>query len=789
MKKSSALLLAAALLAGCMTLARHNLDQAYGPEQPDRFDHALPGQGPISYRSDIQPILDNRCVVCHACYDGPCQLKLSAWDGIARGASKAQVYDGTRLLEAPLTRLFIDAERPSEWRQKDFHPVLNERPGNPAAELDASPLARMLRLKARHPLPENTVLPDSFDFAMDREQQCPRIEEFDGFEADHPLWGMPFGLPGLSAGETAKIERWLQLGAPFEGAPPLPAGLTRQVATWEAFFNGDSLKERLTARYLYEHLFLGHLYFADGPKAEQRHFFRLVRSATPPGEPVQLIATRRPFDVPGVERVYYRLVPERESISVKTHMPYALSDARMTRWRQLFLAPDYPVDELPSYSPEAATNPFRTFRDLPVEARYRFMLDEAEFTIMGFIKGPVCRGQTALNVIEDHFWVFFNDPAAYQESDADFLERESRNLSMPAEWQSNAPVLGPWLKYSRLEANYLDAKSRYLAQRLDRPDKLTQALIWNGDGRNPNAALTVYRHFDSATVLKGMVGEPPKTAWVLTYPLIERIHYLLVAGYDVYGNIGHQLNTRLYMDFLRMEGEFNFLILLPKESRMALRDYWYRGASEDTKNYVYGRYAFFDGETGIPYASADPKDAKAELFGLLRDRLGQALSRTDSNGPAAPLDSRLAPDLAALKRVSGTPLAWMPELAFLRIDGPGNGAEYVSLVRNTGHLNVSQLLMESKTIVPGEHTLDVLPGLVGAYPNAIYRVRRADLPAFAAAVAALGSDEDYRALVDRFGVRRSSPAFWPVSDALHAELARREPIEAGLLDYNRLENR
>ena len=50
------------------------------------------------------------------------------------------------------------------------------------------------------------------------------------------------------------------------------------------------------------------------------------------------------------------------------------------------------------------------------------MLDEAQFTIMGFIKGPVCRGQVALNVIDDHFWVVFlsHDRAAVQEN-AEFL--------------------------------------------------------------------------------------------------------------------------------------------------------------------------------------------------------------------------------------------------------------------------------------------------------------------------------------------------------------------------------
>lgn len=39
--------------------------------------------------------------------------------------------------------------------------------------------------------------------------------------------------------------------------------------------------------------------------------------------------------------------------------------------------------------------------------------------------------------------------------------------------------------------------------------------------------------------------------------------YLQVAGYNVFDNMRHQLNTRLCMDFLRMEGEYMFLSYLP----------------------------------------------------------------------------------------------------------------------------------------------------------------------------------------------------------------------------------
>ncbi len=77
---------------------------------------------PIDYESQIKPILDSRCVVCHGCPDAPCQLMLSAYEGIQRGGSKEMVYDGSRISAADPTRLFIDALTTAEWRKRAFTP-------------------------------------------------------------------------------------------------------------------------------------------------------------------------------------------------------------------------------------------------------------------------------------------------------------------------------------------------------------------------------------------------------------------------------------------------------------------------------------------------------------------------------------------------------------------------------------------------------------------------------------------------------------------------------------------
>ena len=664
-----------------------------------------------------------------------------------------------------------------------FTPVLNERDQTPVANLQAGVVARSLALKRKHPLPVTRTLPESFDLALNRDQQCPSIEEYDAFEQRFPLWGMPYALPELDSKDHQVLMSWLEQGAPYSPPPPLGPEFQEHIQRWESFLNGASNKQRLMSRYIYEHLFLGHIYF---DALEDRRYFTLVRSRTAPGLPIDRISTRRPYDDPGVERVYYRLQPVRTTIVDKTHMPYAFNDARMSRYRELFLEPVYDVAQLPGYEPAVASNPFIAFSSIPPSSRYKFMLDEAEFTIMGFIKGPVCRGQIALNVIEDRFWVIFVDPdnVAMNEG-AHFLDKERDNLRLPSSEGSDAPTLLTWLNYSGLEDRYLEAKAEYMAKVFTEPEDITLDIVWDGDRRNDNAALTVFRHFDNATVVKGFVGNVPKTAWLIEYPLLERIHYLLVAGYDVFGNLGHQLNSRHYMDFLRMEGEFNFLTLMPKEVRVPMRDYWYRGASLEVKDYVYGARMNFEVDSGIDYKTHDPK---AELFDLLRERLGPALD--ESRDIPANGDALVAEQLGRLAALRGRNLSWLPESAFLIITGmPDGTTAHYTLIRDTAHSNVSHLFSEIQELIPDEDTLTVAAGFVSAYPNAFYRVDRKQLAQFGDAVVGLSSENDYAALMDRFGVRRGDAEFWAVSDALFTAFQSLSPVAAGRFDYNRLENR
>ena len=725
-----------------------------------------------------QRVFESRCVVCHGCYDAPCQLKLGTFEGIDRGATKAQVYDSTRLVAASPTRLGVDAHDTRGWRKKDFHPVLPE-----GAHTDprASLLLRMLALKREHPVPAASDIATAFTLDLARKETCGDAEHFADYAKEHPLWGMPYALPGLEPSEEAALVQWVSSGAPQGEPPPLPPQLASSIASWEAFLNEAPLKNRLTSRYLYEHLFLASLYFKG---IADHSYFRLVRSRTPTGA-VDEIPTPRPFDDPKVDRVYYRFVRRLERPLEKTHMPYPLSTARLSRYRELFIEPRYTVERLPSYAPEVAANPFRAFLAIPAESRYRFMLEEAEFTMMGFIKGPVCRGQVALNSIEDRFWITFMDPdLPWMKEVTAFLADVKQDLDLPAEGGSSAlPTL--WLGYASNHERYLKKKNEFLKKALA-PSGVTLKMLWDGDGKNPNAALTVFRHFDSATVVKGLVGGPPKTAWVVGYPLLERIHYLLVAGFDVFGNVTHQVTTRLYMDFLRMEGEANFMMLLPPARRRELVDNWYRGVNGPAKDRVVRDLTGFESAPSLRYKSSEPE---RELLPMLETYV----SAVAGNG----LDLERMPDASArsalrrLDRLRGPAASWLPELSFVVVQNGTRDARSArtnfTIVRDSGHSNVAHLFNEDDRRVKDEDELSVVPGFLGAYPNALFEVAREDLGAFVDAVSTLDGGPAYRALRTRFGVLRSSAQFWHFSDGIQEDHARGAPTSSGLFDYNRLE--
>ncbi|MGY0590195.1 MAG: fatty acid cis/trans isomerase [Paraglaciecola chathamensis] len=779
--------------SGCATIANLDFNKLYGHENTENRESASVTQASLEspattfYQTKVAPVIEGRCVVCHACYDAPCQLKMSSPEGIERGANKEMVYHGSRILAATPNRLFIDALGAEQWRDRGFYPVLNEREQSPRANTQSSVLAKMLMLKKQHPLPDEKLLDERFDVSIDRSQQCPTVAEFDGYAKSQAFGGMPYALPELTDAEHNILMSWIDSGAYMPARAPLPDAQAQAVDSLEQFLNGDSLKMQLSARYIYEHLFSSHLYFSEITEpGTQPTFFNLVRSRTPSGQAIDVIPSRRPFDDPGVKRVYYRLQPVMSSIVNKTHQPYAIHKELTDKWQKWFVDADYRVTELPSYKPKVAANPLTAFTQLPENARYRFMLERAQNTIMGYIKGPVCRGQVALNVINDRFWVYFVKPEVVDSPKiSDFYQSQKDNLRLPAEHESTALAV-TWLEYASRQGDYMRARHEFMATALEDGQHFTENDIWAGDGDNDNATLTVFRHFDNATVIKGLVGKPPKTAWVIDYALLERIHYLLVAGFDVYGNYGHQLMTRLYMDFLRMEGESNFLAFLPPDTRRKELASWYQHAGPELTEFVEGKINPFDQPSGMQFST---KDHKKELYSIFAEHV-KDVQPSRYRLQDSELGDNSKALLGQLANIKGTSASILPELSMIMVQPTDSDEpEIFTLVRNSAHFNVNSLFSEDANRDYAKDDVTLVHGLLGSYPDVFWRVKEADLAKLVAKAQQIESEQDYQAFLDLFAVRRTAKDFWQFSDKLNQTFMHHNPIEGGLLDYNRLENR
>ena len=107
----------------------------------------------------------------------------------------------------------------------------------------------MLKLKQMNPLSSvasnNQVISDElFDFSLNASRVCTNAEQFDSYAETHAKWGMPYGLPNVSADEFKLLEYWLKAGALLAEPPALDSAYQQQIHIWETFLNGETLKQR-----------------------------------------------------------------------------------------------------------------------------------------------------------------------------------------------------------------------------------------------------------------------------------------------------------------------------------------------------------------------------------------------------------------------------------------------------------------------------------------------------------------------------------------------------------------
>lgn len=361
---------------------------------------------------------------------------------------------------------------------------------------------------------------------------------------------------------------------------------------------------------------------------------------------------------------------------------------------------------------------------------------------------------------------------------------------MPGQLDTLIDLPGLW-------RNYRDKRNAYEALRTQRyadAPAPSWSHIWAG---NDNALLSIFRQHDSASVRKGLIGEVPQTLWWMDFPLLERTYYQLVVNFDVFGNVSHQAQTRLYFDLIRNGAEVNFLRLMPAESRKAYLDDWYQNSG---KLKLWLDYQAIDTQTAsaLQLPGDDPKKLFAHTllarYGSLnarpdpinrctgaychRQNIAPALQRAEQS-----LSRLVAKPAGALKVINQ-----LPEATLLRVELANGQREVYSLLRNRAHSNVAFMLGEQLRHQPALDTLTLYPGVLSSYPNFIFNVPVEQVAAFVAALELARNQPAFERVVERWGIRRTHPEFWRYFHDMAAYIQQTEPVEAGVLDMNRYEN-
>jgi len=744
----------------------------------------------------VQKVFNQRCVACHGCTAAPCSLNLQSYQGFSRGASKIQVFNPVRQRHIPTLRLGIDFVMNEDWHKNGFFPVVKKESGF------EGPFWKMIALNQPGvPAPKQAA--DSLDLVC-----AENDEQFLKFQKKNPGGGMPYGLPPLNSREQETLRSWLGLGAPgpvslSRTREQWPSNILDLVHQWESFFNARDPKQILVSRYVYEHLFFAHLYV----EKDQRFTFRLVRTKDQCSAPdIREIPTRRPNQDPGGD-FNYCFKQLRMTIVAKNHVPLLMDQEMFTKINNTFFSEPWETQGVVSYEETVSANPLIAFKDIPSRARYRFLLQNSHFMINNLVKGPVCYGQAAVNVIQEQFYVLFVSPDAdsmtngWGPDQKKFEEEISKTVLMPGQWGSD-------VKNRNSTEIILDINSereKYRALRISqkmkiRPNGYTEKDIWDGDGVDDNAILTVIRHNDNAAVFKGAQGDLSKTVFVLDYPLFERIFYNLVTNFDPYGNFSHVLLTRLYMDFIRLESDEIFMSFLPPEAREPIHKSWYQGSfvTEARRKFLIPK--FENSPTAITYKT-NGLGTKAEFVHRI---LFNQMNGVQVRGPVDVINWK-NPALAAeikrpltfaekeFRKIASIPAeksffpSLFPDVSLVLLMGDDKKAEVYTIVKNTGYKNIAWIAGDNSRRNPEEDTLSIYKGVYGTYPNLFFFVKTKDLSRFVETASRLRNAEDYAIFKKSFGVSPKSTYFWNIYDRLNASFKAQDPWNAGVIDLLKYE--
>lgn len=756
----------------------------------------VPASTPLTsdyYLEKVQPLFNQRCVVCHACNNAPCQLHLDSYAGVLRGLAYHDL-DYNQIFADPPTRskdtltndiyspLFVEG-----WRKKNFFPVVKDVKNN--AKVTDSEISVLKSSVLQLSLELGMKNEGAFELKaiLEKEAQKPRFCAHNGsayrdYASNFPLGGMPYGLPALEPEQLKVIQTWVEQGAP----PPTPEAwkalrtpspiVQNQIQTWETTFH-QSVKSQIMARYIYEHVFSAQIHFK---KTSSHEWYELVRSSTAAPDEIKEIVTPRPIDPPldpeklnkvYTGKVYYRFKRITKTIARSSHIIWEIDNDTLEHYKKLFLDTPWLKENMklttsntsvaPSFQNEpvvdyqyTSQNPFVYFQQIPAKVRYQFLLENSHVIVNGMIRGPACHGHVATNAIRDHFWIFFIKP----EADVTVLNPEIGAV----EWISlNTKGRSTWKDFSP-SLDYATAMIKM------KPSGFGISDLWNGERQNPNALLTILRHETSASVHHGLIGGFPSTAWLLNFSNLERIYYNLVAEFEPWGSITHKMATWMSMSLHRSEAEERFISLLPQTFRTPIRKNWTQGLGGVLKFHQYNSPPI-----GTQVKIEESTNPLSTLISKMRLEYAesQATPATQASSDSELFNQKLAQaqNLYAVR--------YFPDILYLRINN-----EAYTIVNHRFFKFNNVLTAENFAYQPSKNKIYFLKGLIGDRPEYFVSLKWSELPTFIKDIQSITQFSEWLKFKNKYFIRRNNPKVWTMLDWFTEWQNRNQPIEAGVID-------
>jgi hypothetical protein len=676
----------------------------------------------------------------------------------------------------------------ADWREMGFFSVIEGGRD--------SIMGKMLALGHANPVKPNERFPDDIKIdQLERENYLPNKYEIDGYAEQYPQEGMPLAVSGLTEEEYAATMSWLENGAPIDYEAPQPsANELAQIRKWEDFLNATDKRSRLVARYVFEHLFLVNFLFEDRNDANS---FILVRSKTPTGKDTVPVYQHLPNgEVDG--EFYYRFMLLDLTDCVKnTRLQLLASDEKLDRWKNIFFEEDWSVDQLPGYTDAERFNPLGTFSAIPPKARWKFALDTTWLTSGSIVHGPSCHGNQAVGTVQEHWWILHESP----ETSLYVNDPEYRAEIDPLVALQHNPdnLLDAFLMQGEYLERRKEAVKRAFARAKETNHRARLTDIWRGEDPDDTPLLTNIRHDDNGYTVEGSfaAGDFPKTVWVLDLPILEHGIYSAYVNYDVFEDTMSQIfASRQIFGLSRVSSELNFLRFLPRNARRPLFDSWYRGPLADavTPDLVPRLQPDDDVPTDIKYTTDDPK---REFLEKVLDYLGTRVNADDPINRPQPGDDadRVVTALRSIVEASKQQKpTWrrfktmVPQSVFLVIERSDQEPAIYTMIHERDYATKGFISMALQEDIPSKAKVMILEGAYTAYPNFVFRIDEDEIEQFASTLIDADTQEKFTAVVERWGIRRSSPDFWPVLNSVTAYVKRTNPRKAGTFDVNRYKN-